>query len=197
MSFFAEAWRTFKRSVLLIPEPGPVLPLTPRSPLQADATTQAPAPPTPFSAPAGRAVSKSRTNTAERAAEAVRANPAINSTELAAHLGVSSSYARRLLRKVRESTDAPAGPVACSMPLFPASMTMEVLHGRLTEAERALEIMRSTPPALRNDWNLNRRSQVLRCHSQGLKPEQIASELQLPSGEVKFILKVAAIAAES
>jgi hypothetical protein len=44
--------------------------------------------------------------------------------------------------------------------------------------------------ALRPAMNLNRRSQALRLSRRGENPEQIASSLALPAGEVRLLLKV-------
>ncbi|HYO82246.1 MAG TPA: hypothetical protein VES20_12645 [Bryobacteraceae bacterium] len=204
MSPLLRIWTSIKRSILLIPDNQ-----TPGKLIAAKVTAQrvalpqpqaqpqpAPAPPIVHQPPPpARPVLKGKLASTDRAGAAIRANPSISSAELASQLGVSSSYARRLLRKHREQPPATAGPVACPAPApLAVQLTMEELHNRLSETERALQIMRSAPPALRGDWNLNRRSQVLRSHSTGMKPEQIASELKMPSGEVQFILKVASIA---
>jgi hypothetical protein len=38
--------------------------------------------------------------------------------------------------------------------------------------------------------NLNRRSQALRLHRQGERPEQIASTLEVPRQEIELLIKV-------
>jgi hypothetical protein len=43
---------------------------------------------------------------------------------------------------------------------------------------------------LRSGINLSRRSQALRLHRRGETPEQIASSLGVPTGEVRLLLKV-------
>ena len=124
MSMIGRIWRTVKHSVLLIPEESQteVAKQSLRWPASEPPRNIAPPPPPTIPPPASVYVApaRSKTGTAERAAEALRMNPAINSTELAAILGVSSSYARRLLRKMRDEASTPPGPVPCgTMPLFP------------------------------------------------------------------------------
>jgi hypothetical protein len=54
------------------------------------------------------------------------------------------------------------------------------------------DALESSPPALpfRSGINLSRRSQALRLYRRGETPEQIASSLMVPTGEVRLLLKV-------
>jgi hypothetical protein len=58
------------------------------------------------------------------------------------------------------------------------------------ETERALDLMRTTPPNARGSWNLNRRAEVLRLHTAGHDVAAIAAAMSIASDEVVFILKV-------
>ena len=60
------------------------------------------------------------------------------------------------------------------------------------EREGAPAAFASAPPSvpLRSGINLSRRSQALRLHRRGETPEQIASSLMVPTGEVRLLLKV-------
>ena len=53
-----------------------------------------------------------------------------------------------------------------------------------------------SPARLRPGMNLSRRSQVLRLYRRGETPEQIASALAAPAGEVRLLLKVHRILTE-
>lgn len=147
----------------------------------------------------GRPLSHSMT----KAMEVVAKRPDISAAELAKALKVSSSYARTLLRRARaRSADSgpavqPAALVAMPMPdasAVSASPKLETavaeIATRLEETERILSALRSTPVQARANWNLNRRSEVVRLNSTGESAADIASRLAIPPGEVEFILKV-------
>mgnify|MGYP005849321781 CR=1 FL=1 len=63
------------------------------------------------------------------------------------------------------------------------------VQNRLAEAEeKLLAIPRIQPP--RPGMNISRRSQIIRLHRRGERPEQIAASLGLPQGEVDLLLKL-------
>lgn len=68
---------------------------------------------------------------------------------------------------------------------------IEGIQGRLAETEEKLAgIPRIQPP--QPGMNISRRSQILRLHRRGERPEQIAAALGLPQGEVDLLLKLQA-----
>jgi hypothetical protein len=71
------------------------------------------------------------------------------------------------------------------------SLTFEIakLRQRLQEAEEQVAVA-CAPAAPKAGMNLTRRSQVLRMHRRGERPEQIAAALQVPNSEVELLLKL-------
>jgi len=67
---------------------------------------------------------------------------------------------------------------------------LESLGARVQELERAPAPAAVAPAAPRAGMNLNKRSQVLRLHRQGERPEQIAATLEVPRQEVELLIKV-------
>lgn len=149
-----------------------------------------------------RPVSTSMTRTLR----ALEANPGISAGELAKLLKVSASYAGKLLRKARTSEEHE--PLPCAKASLGAarngalsvlsptvqdaglSSAVAQLTTRLTEAEDVLGRLRRSGPKSKGAMDVNRRADVLRRHERGETPAAIATELEVPVGEVMFILKV-------
>ncbi|MBZ5591155.1 MAG: hypothetical protein LAP39_02895 [Acidobacteriia bacterium] len=110
---------------------------------------------------------------------------------------VALGFALHLIRtvKVRVRSSAPG--------------TGRLLASEIGELKRRLDELAARPPAaaphaataeepgllpgpaeVRPGMNLSRRSQALRLFRRGETPEQIASSLRVPSGEVRLLLKV-------
>jgi hypothetical protein len=64
------------------------------------------------------------------------------------------------------------------------------LSTRVQELEHAPAPTAAVPAVPRAGMNLNRRSQALRLHRQGERPEQIASTLEVPRQEIELLIKV-------
>ena len=169
--------------------------------------------PPPDSQRRGRPLSASMNKTLE----VMKANPGISAAELAKKLSVSQSYARTLLRRAKsrcsEAASKPASsqqtraarriettgparqPAVLHVPCAPnedgaVRVAVSELTSRLEQAEETIQMIRSTRSSSRGSWDLNRRSEVIRRSLAGEAPEAIASALEIPSGEVNFILKV-------
>ncbi|MBC7924219.1 MAG: hypothetical protein H7039_01040 [Bryobacteraceae bacterium] len=162
--------------------------------------------PAPDSGRRGRPVSDSLTRTIKLLASNEELTPA----ELAKVLKVTSSYARTLLRRARlrsgeETSETATSQVIKTGPrpaLPPAPVAVEpvqtVVSGdmlatvldRLEAAEGEIQSLRSSRPATRATWSNSRRAEVIHRSTKGQTVEQIASDLVVPSGEVRFILKV-------
>jgi hypothetical protein len=67
---------------------------------------------------------------------------------------------------------------------------VESLISRVHELECAPAAANTVPAVPRAGMNLNKRSQVLRLHRQGERPDQIAGALELPRQEVELLIKV-------
>ena len=70
-----------------------------------------------------------------------------------------------------------------------AQQEIAELRGALQEAEERAGML-VPPQAPRSGLNLSRRSQVLRMHRRGDRPEYIAATLGVPLGEVELLVKV-------
>jgi hypothetical protein len=67
---------------------------------------------------------------------------------------------------------------------------LDSLGSRVQELECAPAPANTVPVMPRAGMNLNKRSQALRLHRQGERPDQIAAALELPRQEVELLLKV-------
>jgi hypothetical protein len=140
-----------------------------------------------------------------RTIEVLSRNPAINSTELAATIGVSPSYARTLLRRARARGAEPSPPawiqsvraISPAAPQADVNGSLRELSQRLTETEKTLAALRSVPVHGRASLNLNRRAEVLRLSEAGEEPARVAERLAIPPGEVEFVLKIDRILASA
>jgi hypothetical protein len=91
--------------------------------------------------------------------------------------------AAALRRQLREEHDL----VSAALDSFRGSLGN--LQANLSDHESALAgAAQPTPPTL--SMNLTKRSQALRMHRRGEKPDQIATTLQIPRSEVELLLKV-------
>jgi DNA-binding NarL/FixJ family response regulator len=91
-----------------------------------------------------------------------------------------TSALRRQLREEHEM-------VSAALDSFRSSLGS--LQASLNEHEAALAASPQSPPSTLS-MNLTKRSQALRMHRRGEKPEQIAATLQIPRSEVELLLKV-------
>ncbi len=150
-----------------------------------------------------------------KATDLLTANPNLSTADLAKLLGVSTSYARKLVRRARElapqpecavpnravpdrvvpertlpeRTAAPA-PVIIERHAPPASDHLPAVLNRLESLEQELQHLRASRPENRSRWDLSRRAEVIRRGVAGEDPSHIAAAMQVPQGEVRFILKV-------
>jgi len=67
--------------------------------------------------------------------------------------------------------------------------SIEALSGQMQEVEQRSRVA-SVPAIPKPGMNLTRRSQALRMHRRGDRPDQIATALEIPLQEVDLLLKV-------
>jgi DNA-binding CsgD family transcriptional regulator len=131
-----------------------------------------------------------------RTQELLVKRPAISAAELATALKVSPSYARTLLRRAKARTAEPVPPSAISAiaavaPSHRAEPAVNTtILNRLEAAEREIRDLHSARVPTRSRWDLSRRAEVIRRGVAGESAAEIAANLQMPQGEVRFILKV-------
>jgi len=150
----------------------------------------APAPPSPAATCSGK---RGRPASASllRTLDLLRQRPDITARELAEQLSVSPAYARTLLKRAQSKLSAqPVTLVVRETSQEVKNNELADLHARLDETEKSLASLRSTPPQGRGSWNLNRRAEVIRMACTGMLAADIAGGLNIPRGEVEFILKV-------
>jgi len=70
------------------------------------------------------------------------------------------------------------------------SERLDALTSRVQELEYSPKSVAAVPAVPRAGMNLNKRSQALRLHRQGERPDQIATALDLPRQEVELLVKV-------
>ena len=115
-----------------------------------------------------------------RTLDLLRNRPEVTAREIGNELGVSAAYARTLLKRARAKVTESAPP----------ARNWEDIRARLDEAERSILVLRQTRPDVRTSWSLNKRAEVLRLAGSGTPGRDIAAALNIPGGEVEFILKI-------
>lgn len=124
-----------------------------------------------------------------RTMEMVRQCETVTAAEVAAEIGVTVAYARRLLRQARSNALAPASA--------DVHVIVATLQERIAATEETLARLQYTPPSARASWNLHRRAEVLRLTGTGVAPREIAEALSIPAGEVEFIVKIGRLLGET
>ena len=172
---------TERRYSQAVPKPQPQAP--PPTPAQQPKAPVAPA------APPARPLS---------AVEILQIEPGISPAELASRAGVTLSYARSLVRRRNKTAPAPAKAAVPPPSREVSSLKGQVkdLAKRLHETEGRLGQLNTPEPAVRAE-PVCRRTEVLDRSKAGASAAQIAEVMQIPQGEVEFILKVARIGSTS
>jgi hypothetical protein len=183
----------------------PVAELTPIERLAPKRSAIPPAAVKPALAKAARPEAASLVRTLELLCE----RPGLTARDLVQELSLSPSYSRRLLKRAkakmnaepasrpavgrtREAAPEPALQLALvgNSKKETATQGLAELQARLEQTEKSLATLCATPIQARGAWNLNRRAEVIRMAGEGAAAADIARSLNIPGGEVEFILKV-------
>ena len=123
-------------------------------------------------------------------------SPPLAAGALMAVLGLSLYLIATVKVRARSATTGHEGHLHAEIGELRKRMDELAARQRVPASEGERESERSAcenaPPAvaLRSGINLSRRSQALRLYRRGETPEQIASSLMVPTGEVRLLLKV-------
>jgi hypothetical protein len=116
------------------------------------------------------------------AVDILRNEPDLDAATLAARAGVTLSYARSLVRRRQAKSGLPPPRIVTP------DGSVSLLQSQVRELSRRVEQTQdriARPPS-----SLSRRTQVLDRQAAGIASKRIAEELEMPIGEVDFIVKI-------